>query len=416
MKYRVSPAFISGEIVAPPSKSESHRLAILSSLSNKRTTVHNISLCKDVLITIDCLKQIGAKLEIKGNNLEVYSFNKRERASLYAGESGTSLRFFIAICSALNIKAKITGESSLLSRPNDDLINCLIKNGAKILFGNDGFLIEKGIKAGDFYLDASLSSQYLSAMLIALSLLDGESRLYVSGKIVSKDYAHITIDCLQKFGIILAQSNNCFCVKAKKLVPPKNIIVGGDYSSASTFLCMGAINGDVKVFNLQNNSLQGDKRIVDVLKKMNVKIVANEKYIAVSKSDIKGTIIDCEDIPDLALNLAVVGAYASGTTTLTNLSRLKDKECDRLKAILDMLTVAKIEHKLKGNDLTIYGGKLLSGIFNSCNDHRVFMAEVMIGCSLDSDLYIVGEKCVDKSYPLFFDDYKKLGGKIDVSI
>ena len=411
MKIKITPSVLSGSIIAPASKSYAHRYIILACLSGVNVTVKNVGKCNDVIATANCMRALGADCLISGGDFIVKSFTPKKTAEIDCGESGSTLRFLLSVCAALGVKTKIKGSEKLLSRPSEELISVLNDKGANI----QDLTVNGKIRAGRYEIDGSISSQYVSGLLMALSSLDGESELIIKGKAVSTNYIDITVDVLKDFGVKVEKTENGYKVfggfNAKDLY-----INEGDYSGAAFTLAAGTIYGNTAVKGLNFNSKQGDKEIIDVLKKFGAKINISGKTVNVEKSRLNGIDTNCENIPDLAQIIAVVAAYAKGKTVISGIERLKFKESDRIIAITDMLTAAGIKHACDVEKLEIFGGKVHGGEFDSKNDHRTAMSCAILAAGADGDSIIECAESVAKSYPDFYEDYKAIGGKADVII
>ncbi|MBO5851549.1 MAG: 3-phosphoshikimate 1-carboxyvinyltransferase, partial [Clostridia bacterium] len=263
MNILVSESKISGSVVAPPSKSYAHRLILASFLSGQRVKINNVGTSQDVLATLNAIKSVGACVEIYDNYVIVERKDLTNGAVLDCSESGSTLRFLMPIVPALKVKATLTGKPTLLSRPNDSLIECLQNNGAKI----NGLHISGELRSGTYYLDASVSSQFVTGLLFALSILDGKSKIVLLNKVVSLPYILITIDVLKTFGVQVNFSGSEIEIQGNTYKNKINeITVEGDWSGSAFVLALGAVNGTVTVENLNVNSKQGDIKILDILR------------------------------------------------------------------------------------------------------------------------------------------------------
>lgn len=413
MNAEIYPSEIFGEIDCPPSKSVAHRLLIAAFLSGEKTVIENVSFSEDVKATIGAIKSLGAKLEVFDNSVALYGREKVASAKVFCNESGSTLRFLMPVASALKIKAEFDGLDGLKRRPIKDLVNSLNSHGAEI----SGLKLNGELKSGVFDINAGVSSQYISGLLFALPILDGDSEIRFIGKAVSKSYIEITIDVLNLFGIKIEKTENGFKIKGnQRYRSAKTVKVEGDYSNAAFFLAAGALGSGVTVNGLNEYSAQGDKNILKVLDGFGAKINRKGSSVTVSKGELKGQKVDVTDIPDLAQIISVVAAFSVGESVIRGVERLKLKESDRLKAITDMLTLSGIEWKLSDEELKIFGGRPHGGIFDGGNDHRTVMSCAILAAFTDSSSKITGIEAVNKSYPNFFDDFKKTGGKCDVDI
>lgn len=414
MKVNLKPFSPSGQIVAPPSKSVAHRLLICSALAKGKTEIKNVGNSADVIATCSCLNSLGAKVILKGGNATVYGIERANNSPiLNCNESGSTLRFLMPVVCALGVNSTFTGSQKLLSRPSKVLTDELSRHGVTV----DGWNFSGRLESGKFVIDASVSSQYVTGLLFALPLLNGDSQIVLQGEIVSKDYIEITLSALDKFSIKYEKSGNSIIIKGnQEFKSPKTLTVEGDWSGASFPLALGAIGGKVSVLGLDVNSKQGDKEILNVLKKFGAKVQIDGDCVTVTKGETKAFCQDFENIPDLAPVCAVLSACAQGESVFTGIQRLKIKESDRVKTTLNMLKSAGVTAYEKDGKMIIVGSKIKGGIFDGANDHRIVMSSAVIASIASGESTILGSRAIDKSYPEFFRDYNLLGGKADVGI
>lgn len=413
MKVKIEPSSISGEITAPPSKSYAHREIILACLAGSECVIKGVGNSDDVKATINCMRSLGANCVCDGCDLIVKGFTRKEEATLDCNESGSTLRFLLPVSAALGAKTRFLGTKKLLSRPSETLIKCLNERGADI----DNFCVNGMVNGGKFFIDASVSSQYISGLLIAATLMKNDVEVHLLGKEVSSPYIDITIDVLSSFSIEVEKTSYGYLVKGgQKLLAPKVITVEGDYSGSAFFLAAGALGKGVTVNNLNPSSKQGDKKFLEVLKLVGASIEWNKDSVTVCKGALNAITVDCDDIPDLAQAIAVTTSFAFGESALKGLTRLRYKESDRLKAICDMLSVSGIKCESNGGELLIRGGKPSGGVFDSGNDHRTAMACAILATFASGESVINQAEAVKKSYPNFYDDLIKIGGKVYVDI
>ena len=391
MNAYITPAKLNGEITAPTSKSYAHRLMIAAFLSGDGT-VENVTFSKDAYATVNVLKALGGKVEISGNSVKITrakSCGARDEERSVGGyalanaiESGSTLRFLLPVAAALGKKVEFTGEEGLLKRPFKQLTDCLNERGAKI----DGLKVSGKLKSGEFKITASVSSQFISGLLFALPLLDGDSEIVLDGEQVSKSYVDITIDVLKLYGIEITPSKSGYFIKGNQTYKSgKTVKVEGDWSGAAFYLSAGAINGEITVKGLNPESVQGDRKIIGVLKRFGASVTVSEGGVTVKRNELNGTTVDLEDIPDLGQIISVVAAYATGETVLKSVNRLKIKESDRLKAITDMLSVSGIAYYSADDELKIYGGAPKGGSFSGGNDHRTVMSCAVLAANAMGD-------------------------------
>lgn len=403
---------LKGEVTVPSSKSVAHRALIAAALSHEKTVLKGNITGNDVEATMTALKDLGATFCRTNNGIAVEPIkNLRNNITVNAKESGSTLRFFIPIVAALGVETTFVGEGRISERPLSGLLDALLPHG--VSFDNNKLPLKMSgkLNSGYFIVDGSVSSQYVTGLLFALPLLNGDSELEVDGGMVSKSYIDLTLKTLKDFGVLIEREGNRFLIKGnQKLISPKSYFIEGDYSSAAFFLVGGAINGDVTINGLDLCSKQSDREIIGILKGMGANIGVTASGITVNESSLHATAVDIENCPDLAPIVSIAMACASGTSIMKNVNRLVLKESDRLHGIIKMLESFKVESDYADNELKIFGGKLSGGgIVDSQNDHRLAMSAAIAG-SLCGKTKILQAESVKKSYPSFFSDFESLGG------
>lgn len=403
-----------GKIVAPPSKSVAHRILICSALSSGETMIKNVGSSADVIATCSCLRALGAEIEIRDGSALVKGIDSVIKGGvLDCNESGSTLRFLMPVACALGADATFTGSKKLLSRPSNSLKDELSNHGINV----DGWSLTGQLKSGKFNIDASVSSQYVTGLLLALPTLDGDSQIVLQGEIASKDYIEITLSVLEKFNIKYEKSgNSIFICGNQRFISPKTLVVEGDWSGVAFPLVLGAIGGEVTVCGLDLKSRQGDKQILEVLKKFGAKVETFNDEVKVSKDKTIAFLQDFNAIPDLAPVCSVLAACAKGQSVFTGIERLKIKESDRVKTTLDMLKVAGVSASEENGKMYINGGKIHGAVFSGANDHRIVMSSAILASVAECESRILGADAIGKSYPEFFQDYGLLGGKVDVGV
>ncbi len=409
--FKIKPSHINGEIQAPPSKSFAHRMLICAYLSDREITVKNIGSSDDALVTLNALKTLGAKVIVSNGGVTVKKGEiSSDRVVLDCGESGSSLRFLLPVASALGVKATFTGRGKLLERPIKELVDSLNSHGAQI----DGYTVNGKLTSGKYYVDGSISSQYITGLLLALSTLQGESEIIVSGTLVSKPYVDITLSVLSSFGVKHVETESGYKIIGGYSPSSTEYVVEGDWSGVAFPLVSGAISGKVTVNGVNLNSVQGDIEILNILKSFGAKVIENQNSVTVEKSNLHGISLDMDSVPDLCQIVSVLGAYASGKTEISGVERLKIKESDRIKAIVDMLGSCGVKAEYDGEKITIIGKKPIGATLSGGKDHRTVMSSVVLLTGADGDGAVEGAEYYTKSYPEFVTDYKKLGGKLNV--
>ncbi len=401
----IKPRKLSGEVVVPPSKSMAHRAIICAALSKGKSIIDNIDLSDDIIATINAARSMGAKIEIDNRKVAVegiLSSPNNEDFIVDCNESGSTLRFFVPITMLLNQKKTFIGKGNLGKRPLNVFYEIFDKQGIKYSYKKDilDLQVEGKLKPDTFYVRGDISSQFITGLLFALPLLNDDSKIVITSKLESKSYLDLTLSMLYKFGIEIENKDyKEFIIKGNQEYKVMDYTVEGDYSQAAFFLSANYIGNDIDIKGLDENSLQGDKEIL--------------KWLEVLKND-ENKVIDATNCPDIIPILTVCAALTKGKTEIINAGRLRIKECDRLTAIstqLNKLGADIIEHE---ESLTINGvDSLNGGCVDSFKDHRISMSLAIASSRCKDDIIIKDYMCVKKSYPHFYEDFKKLGGEIN---
>lgn len=397
---------IGGSVRVPFSKSEAHRALICAALCDSECRVFFDGTNDDVEATSDVLRELGAKIDKKEGYLSVSPIMKPIKDRLLnCRESGSTLRFMLPVAAALGADARFTGEGRLPKRPLSPLYELMSASGVSMSEKGVMPLSCRGRLSGSsFDIDGSVSSQFITGLLLAAPLIGDRVTVNVTGKCESKPYIDITLSVMRKFGIDTKQSGSSYTVSGK-YISPKEIIVGGDWSSAAFWLTAGALSDKpVSVRGLDLQSAQGDRFIAEKLSALGADITADQSGVTARPSKLTGARIDCADIPDLVPILSVAAAFADGETVFENISRLRAKESDRVLSIVTMLDGFGIQVRADQNTLTVRGGSPRGARVDSCADHRIAMSGAILALSSGSECVIEGAECVSKSYPDFFKD------------
>ncbi len=439
MIYKITNTTLKGTIDAPPSKSYTHRAIICAALSKGQSTLTNYLESNDTNETISTLKKFGiviekqsGQLKIKGNeNLNNVSSEEKNIVIDTIKESGSTLRFLIPVACISKAKKPIIfiRKGRLKDRPIEPLMNALSKLGAifeikEIKENKDNkdenrknnenkkevITIYHGITGRKTDIPGNISSQFITGLLFACARAENDTEINLTTEIESKSYVEITIDILNDFGIKVdgAEDMRKFMIPGNQHYKHRAYIIEGDYSSAAFLLAAGAINGNIVVQNLNTNSKQGDREILNILKRMDANIEVNKDNIHIRKSELKGIEIDARNIPDLVPICAVLGCFAAGETKIFNAERLRIKESDRLGAITIELKKMNANIKETKDGLIIKKSNLKGAIIDPHNDHRIAMSCAIAGLNADGETIINNAECVNKSYPSFFEDIEKL--------
>ena len=419
MNVIIHPKKLKGEVIIPPSKSLSHRAIIAACLAEGVSVISNISYSKDINATIGAMEAIGAKVIRNGNQLIINGSNvKRVGDVIDANESGSTIRFMIPIALVNAEPITFTGKNNLVNRPLDSYFEIFDKQGIKYEHSDGVYLplkVSGGLKPDTYHIRGDISSQFITGLLYALPLLNGDSKIVITTNLESKGYIDLTLDVLKDFGIeIINNDYKEFIVKGNQQYKAIDYTVEGDYSQTAFFLVGGALGNDITLLGMKEDSLQGDKKIIDDIKAMNGNITFESEILKCEPSKTVGAVIDFSQSPDLGPALTVLASLSNGTSHFINASRLRIKECDRITCMLEELNKMGANITESPDSMTICGVNELKGcIVDSHNDHRVAMALAMAATVCDSDVKILNAECVSKSYPHFWEDYIKLGGSID---
>lgn len=414
---------LEGNIHSISSKSMAHRHLICSALSECENTIYLPDISDDIQVTINCLKTLGADINIKNKYLHIKPVNlqnlKKQKEDIVkifdCKESGTTLRFLIPVISFLLEKSVFTGSGRLPDRPIKELTD-LLKN-ANCILSSDKLPIEitNRFKFKNIDIKGNISSQYISGLLLSAVLQDEDININIIGKLESKPYVDMTIKVMKEYGISVNQTDTGYFIsKDSKFISPKNSVVEGDWSNSAFFLVAGAIGQNpVSIEGLDINSVQGDKKILEILKNIGANIKIDKDNIQISNNDLRPVDIDVSDIPDLLPILSILSAKILGKTRFYNAKRLRLKESDRLTSTSNMIKNLGGEVIEKEDELIIIGkGKLEGGQVNSYNDHRIAMSACIASIISTNPVILTGENAVNKSYIKFYEDFKSLGGQI----
>ncbi len=409
MEVCITPSRLRGKLDIPSSKSCAHRALICAALAGdgKTSVISGISGSKDIDATIGAMQALGMKYTDEGNGtVSIIGLSCADggKKLIDCNESGSTLRFVIPVAAALGCEAEFIGRGRLPQRPIDIYIRELGRNGVHFDYNNTmPFTISGQLKSGRYEVEGNVSSQFITGLLFALPMLEGNSEIVLTSKLESRPYVDITIDTMKRFGVTVTENENGWSIRGGQSYHSHSEKVEGDYSQAAFFYVANAVNSAVELGNLNENSVQGDKRILDIIRE------------ACQDGEIKSFRADCSDIPDLVPILSVLAAYGSEESVIYNAQRLRIKESDRLESTAAMLNSL-------GGDVTVTDDGLIirptnglkGGTVNGYGDHRIVMAAAVAALGCTGNVIIKGAEAVEKSYPDFFKDYNMLGGKANV--
>ncbi len=413
MRVTVDPRPLSGTADAIPSKSYAHRYLICAALADGVSNIKCDRFSDDILATVRCISALGASVDCLTGAFSVYpppEGGLRAAAELDCGESGSTLRFLAPVVSAVG-GGTFRMSGRLACRPMDPLNRALAGHGVTAVRRGNSLTYSGAMTGGEFAVPGDVSSQFISGLLMALPLVGGGS-VKLTTPLSSAPYVDVTLDAMRRFGVKVRRRDGVLEVPAGAHYHSADLSVPGDWSNAAFWLASG-----VKVRGLDPDDAQGDKAILGLLRQFGAIAEDDGEGIAVRGLDgLRGVDIDAGDIPDAVPVLRVPAARASGVTRIYNAARLRMKESDRIETVSRMLTAFGAEHTATDDGLVIYGrgGALKGCTVDGANDHRIVMAAAVGASFADGPVKIEGAEAVNKSYPGFWKDYEKLGGKIYV--
>jgi len=394
MDLMITPGKLSGSISVIPSKSQAHRLLICAAFADKPTFLDCPDTNRDIEATAACLNALGANILRTETGFEITPVRKPvKKATLPCRDSGSTLRFLLPVAGALGVDAAFQMEGRLSQRPLSPLWEEMERMGCRLFYSDANILRCEGqLRSGEYRIDGSVSSQFISGLLFAAALIPGENKITITGKTESRPYIEMTRKAMETFG----RSSRKFTVfGGQPFVSPHTLSVEGDWSNGAFFLAANALGNEITIDNLSESSLQGDKAAAALLPKLK-----------------EHCIISAADIPDLVPILSVVAACNQGAV-FTDIRRLRLKESDRVASVIAMIHSLGGKAEATEDTLTIFGTGLTSGTVDCVNDHRIAMSAAIAATVCSDPVIVYGAQCVEKSYPNFFEEYRRLGGNYE---
>lgn len=402
---------ISGKINAPASKSASQRAIAMALFADGETVLKNYTACNDSEIALQVIQKLGAKVEKNDTTIKITGGFNPQTDSIFCGESGLSIRMFTPICALHDKEITINATGSLLKRPVDMIAETLQSLDVEFSTNNSfpPIRIKGKIAGGKTKIDGSISSQFLTGMLVALPNASENSVLEVSN-LKSTPYIDLTIEILENFGVKIINKNyEIFEIEGSQKFKNIEYNIEGDWSGAAFLLVAGAIGGRVKVKNLQINSKQADKEIITVLKNVGARVEISENEIFIEKNNLQTFKFDATNCPDLFPPLATLAAVCEGVSEIMGVKRLFHKESNRAEVLKNEFQKLGIKIELHDDLMKIYGQKnIKGGTIHSNNDHRIAMAGAVLGTISEKGITIENSESVSKSYPHLYDDIAKI--------
>lgn len=424
MKREVYPSILKGTVKAPGSKSIAQRLAAAALLAGGETIIRDYPDSADCQAALEVIQSLGAVVEKSGNDVFIkggFPNNsdfkiKNPKTDIFCGESGLSSRLFTPLAALHEDAITVNGSGSLLTRPFTEFDKVIPALGADCST-NNGLLpvkVKGPMKGGFAKLDGSLSSQFLTGLLMSLPVAQQDTVLEVSN-LTSKPYVLMTIEVMKQFGVDVKNTNfERFEIKAGQKYKAQEVTVPGDWSGAAFLLVAGALcSGEegIVVSNLDRTITQADNRILEALTLAGVTFTINKDEVHVFESDIKAFEFDATECPDLVPPLVALAAFADGVSSIKGAKRLIHKESNRAKALQEEFTKANVRVVLRDDELKVYASPIRKATLNSHNDHRIAMAASLLGLAGDKTI-VAGAECVAKSFPDYFEKLKELGATI----
>lgn len=405
-----------------------HREIICAGLAQGTSVIDNISMSKDIEATCRCLQALGVQIEnvpsrFAGRTaLRVTGSGKLAAVESGAdcGESGSTLRFIIPLAALLGQPFTLTGHGRLVSRPLQAYYDIFDSQqlGYSTENGQLPLTVNGRLQPGHYQLPGDVSSQYVSGLLFALPLLEGDSVLEITSPLESASYVNLTLSCLAKYGIkIENEGHRLYKILGRQKYQPQNSNVEGDWSQAAFWLVAGALGKQVSSTGLTADSLQGDRAVLNIMQRMGAKLTQKQDAVTAEQSTTAGCVIDAADCPDIIPVLTVLAAVSAGMTKIINAARLRIKECDRLAAMTSELNKlgAKITELPDGLIIEGCAQGLRGGAqVDAWNDHRIAMSLAVAVAACNEPFTLTGAASVAKSYPEFWQDYLQAGGKMEV--
>ena len=403
---------VEGTLTPPCSKSYAQRALAASLLAEGVSVLRNIEFCDDTRSALRCIEALGAQTKILGTDcVSVEGGLRPVGNTLRVGESGLSTRLFTPLAALWNKPLTIEGEGTLLRRPMGMMVEPLRQLGVRV-HDNDGFLpieVCGPMQGGELEADGSLSSQFITGLLLALPCAKRDTTLHVHNA-VSTPYLDMTVDTAARFGVEICHNDYAeFYIPGSQHYRPAYFNIEGDWSAAAMLLVAGATAGEVRVENISRLSRQADTAVCTALVRAGAAVIDEENAVTAARRPLRAFEFDATDCPDLFPALAALAAAADGVSVIRGTSRLKYKESDRAEAIREEYGKLGVEVDIDTDDvMTIRGGKIRSGRVWSHDDHRMAMSLAVAALRSDGEVVIQGAECVAKSYPGFFEDLEKI--------
>jgi 3-phosphoshikimate 1-carboxyvinyltransferase len=412
MKCKIFPGYVQGSVEAPASKSFAQRAVLAAALAAGTTKIYHYQNSDDSWHALYNAVNLGAEVKQYGRTLEINGGNRARTSHFYAGESGLTSRILSAILMTVEGFSALSGSGSLATRPFDPIFRVYEQLGVDFSSSNGLLPLKIGnIKnLQDIVVDGALSSQFITGLLMALPRMHFKGKLKITNP-TSIAYIEMTIELLNEFGVTWENiGENTFKLTPGSQYQSANYTIEGDWSGASFLIAAGLTTGNILIKNLQNHSKQADKALLQAIPQLYNFV---DKDLIVTKKNYEGFVFDATDCPDLFPPLAAIAAFAQSPSKIKGISRLKHKESDRAKTLQEEFGKLWIRIDLEGDQMIVNPSKPTGGLVDARNDHRIAMALSILALNASEPVTISGVECVSKSYPMFFEDLKNLGVKVE---
>ncbi len=418
-----APAALSGTTAAPASKSEAHRRLICAGMADGTSEIAGFTASEDIEATMRCLGALGARVEVEGSTARVTGFaEKPALMPLFdCGESGSTLRFFVPIALTMTHGGIFRMRGRLGQRPMDVYRDLLVPKGVawSMREGADGtaeLRVSGGMTPGHYTLPGNVSSQFVSGLLFVLPLQEMESTLTVTPPVESTAYIDMTLRAIRLSDVRVEEmGEGKWRIPGRQRYQTRKVALHGDWSQAAVLLTAGAISGDVTVTGMSDDDGQGDRAIIDCLRKLGADIETGDGWVRCRKSELHGAELDMRNCPDIAPMVALACAVAEGESRLTGCRRLRLKESDRLETTGAMLRTMGAGVRAEWDTLRVRGGRQLRGnlTVDARHDHRMVMLASIAALAADGPVTVADTDALAKSWPDYLDTYRALGGQAE---
>ena len=419
MAIKITPHKLSGQVHVPPSKSMAHRAIICASLARGKSTITNIEYSQDIKATIAAMKALGTMIFEYDDYLEIDGTTTflKNQCEINCYESGSTLRFMVPISLVCEANVHFIGEGRLGKRPLNVYYDIFEKQGISYLYRENvlDLYVRGRLRGGVFEIPGNVSSQFISGLLFALPLMDEDSIIKITSPLESKGYIDVTLQMLQQYGIqVINHDYQELIIPGFQQYVAHDYRVEADFSQAAFYLVAGALGNDVVLNDLNLSSFQGDKEAIDILERMNAHLIEKDDGHQMACHALTMTKIDGSQCPDIIPVIALSCALSQGTSVIEHIGRLRIKECDRLKATVEVICQLGGKAQEFEDSMVIEGvPSLKGGRVSSYNDHRMAMMEAIASTVCENPIIIDEETCVKKSYPSFWEHFQMLGGLVD---